>query len=139
MMRSIHLAALALLATASPAFAEGMRIEPGQWEFTTTSPGAMGGPPTKKVRTECIRDDSMTPQRFTAELKGCQISDPKSDDTSMSWKMSCPSPAGSMNGTGSFRSSGSTVSGTLEMTRKMGAQEFPMTNNWSGRRLGACQ
>jgi len=139
MRRSIQLAALALLATASPAVAEGMRIEPGQWEFTTTSPGAMGGTPAKNVRTECIREDSMTPQRFTAGMKGCQISEPTFDESSMSWKMSCPSPAGSMSGSGSFRSSGSSVSGSVEMTMKMGAQEFPMTSNWSGRRLGACQ
>jgi hypothetical protein len=132
------LAAVLVLVAPFLAHADGMRIEPGQWEFTTTSSGAMGGAPANKVHTQCIREDSMTPQRFTQEMKGCRIDEPKFDASSMSWKMSCPSSAGAMTGSGSFRSTGSGISGTIDVTMRMGDQEFPMTNRWTGRRLGAC-
>jgi len=138
-MRRQHLLALvAVLAAPSIARSDGLAITPGLWEFTTTVPSATGGTPTKNVHTECVRDESMTPQKFSTQMTGCRISDEHYDESSMSWKMSCPSPAGTVEGRASFRSTGTTVSGFIEVTMTMEGRKFPMKNSWTGRRLRDC-
>lgn len=136
---TLFVAAAALSVLPSVAWSDGLKVEPGLWEFTTTTPGAAGSPPGASTSTECIRDDDMTPQKFTSKMKGCQISEPKADASSMSWKMNCPSPHGSMTGTGSFTSTGTTVAGSLDMTMDVGGQKFPMGSKWTGRRTGECK
>jgi hypothetical protein len=139
-MRFIILAAaLAAAGVPAVALAEALRIEPGLWEFTTSTPGAMGGPAGTTTSSECIRDGEMTPEKFTAALQGCKVLDPRTDATSMSWKLSCPAPQGTMTGAGSFTSTGTTVSGTMDMTMDMGGQEFSMRGTWKGVRKGDCR
>lgn len=135
----VLLAVVAVLAMPGIAVSEGLRIEPGLWEFTTSHPDPMGGAPTTKVHRECVSDEEMAPQRFPTQMTGCKISEPRSDATSMSWRMSCPSPAGTMNGSATFRSTGTAMSGTIEVTMSVNGQQYSMKNSWKGHRTGDCQ
>lgn len=121
------------------AHAEGMRVEPGLWEMKATTPGFFGSAPMEKVYSRCVRADSVTLERFVAELDGCRVLEPQITERSMKWKMSCPTEAGTMTGRGDFRSAGSTVRGTVEMAMMIGTQQIPMISSWAGKRLGPCR
>jgi len=130
---------VALLAAPTSLRAEGMQVEPGLWEFTSSMPDPLGGDPVKQSYSTCVRDRTITPARVTAKMKECRIWNAVFAGPSVRWKMSCDTPAGPMNGSGSLRSSGSAVSGSLDVTMAIGALEIPMTGSFRGRRVGPCR
>ena len=135
----ISAAVVALLAAPSLVFADGMPVNPGLWEFTSSMPGPLGSDSTKQVHRTCVRDKSITPERVMARLKECRIWNATFKDPFAKWKMSCQTPAGPMVGSGSLRSNGTVVAGSVEMTMTIGSLEVPMTGAFRGRRVGACR
>ena len=129
---------VALLAAPTSTLADGMQVEPGMWEFTSSIPDPMGGESGKQVYRTCVRDRTITPDRVMARTKDCRIWNAVFMGPSVRWKMRCETPAGPMIGSGSLRSSGSAVSGSLEMTMAVGALEIPITGAFHGRRVGTC-
>lgn len=129
---------LALLAAPASVLAEGIQVQPGLWEFTSSIPDPLGDSGSQVYRT-CVRDRTITPARVMAAQKECHIWSAVFVGTSARWKMRCETPAGPMVGTGSLRSSGSAVSGSVEMTMAVGALEIPMSGDFRGRRVGACR
>jgi hypothetical protein len=99
----------------------------------------MGGKPERRTTTDCVRDEEMKPQFFTAQMQGCKVTDPTSDAASMSWTLTCPSPAGTMIGKGQFRSTGATMSGSVEVTMTVSGQKHESKSTWEGRRTGDCK
>lgn len=140
-MRSLRTlaAVVALLATPATGLAEGMQVVPGLWEFRSSIPDPLGGDSIAQVHRACVRDRTITPDRVMAQLKECRIRNAVFKGPSVRWKMSCETPAGPMTGTGSLRSTGSAVSGSVEMTMAIGALEIPVTGAFQGRRVGACR
>lgn len=135
-------AALLILTATSPAIAApaGMSIEPGSWEFTVSSTNPMSPQPRVSNETSCITDDTLTPDIFMSETKGCTLSDSTVTKDSMTWKMSCPGPQASMEGEGKFTSTGSSATGEITMKMGMpGMAPMIMTSNWVGKRVGDCE
>jgi hypothetical protein len=133
------LLALALLAAPVAAFADGLQVEPGLWEFSSSLPDQLGGEAAGGVYRTCIRDRSVTPERVMAERKECRITNAVFTGPSARWRMRCETPAGPMNGSGAVRSTGSAVAGSLEMTMAVGGFEVPVSGGFRGRRVGACR
>jgi len=129
----------ALLSPATPALCAQMQVEPGLWEFTTSLPEAMGGDSGQQAYRTCVRDRTITQERVTAQLKVCRIWNAVVVGPSAKWKMRCDTPAGPMVGSGSLRSTGSAVAGSVEMTMAVGSFEIPMSGQFRGRRVGACR
>jgi hypothetical protein len=129
---------IALLALPAPSFAEGLGIQPGRWEFTATTPNPLGGAPDRRTSRDCVTDEEMKPQFFVAQMQGCTVSDTHSDATSMTWTISCPSPTGRMTGKGSFRSTGTSMSGWVEVLLNVTGASYSSKSSWEGRRTGDC-
>jgi len=128
-----------LLGAPASASAEGMQVEPGLWEFTSSIPDPMAADPGKQVYRTCVRDRTITPERVMAQRKECRIWNAVFAGASVRWKMRCETPAGPMSGKGSLRSSGSAVSGSLDLTMALGSLEIPLTGTFRGRRVGNCR
>jgi hypothetical protein len=120
------------------AFAEGLKIEPGQWQFTIVTPNPRGGPPDRRISNDCLREGEMKPQFFTAGMQGCTVADTHADESWMTWTMECPSSAGRATGKGSLRSSGTTISGWVEVLMKVNGANYSSKSSWEGRRTGIC-
>jgi len=130
---------LALLAAPASVLAEGMQVQPGLWEFSSSLPEPLGGDSGGQVYRTCVRDQTITPERVMAERKECRIWNAVVKGPSVRWKMRCDTPAGPMSGTGSLHSTGSAVAGSVDMTMEIGSLEIPMTGQFHGRRVGACR
>lgn len=133
------MATLLLLAAApSPARAAGIQVEPGLWEFTTTIPDPSGDGGPQVYRT-CVREREITPQVVMARHDECRISNARFAGATAKWSMRCQTPAGPMDGSGSLRTNGTAVSGSLELTMMLGALEVPLSGDFRGRRVGPCR
>jgi hypothetical protein len=136
-------AALALAAAfslaPSSAQAAGLQVEPGLWEFTSSIPDPLAGDPGRQVYRTCVRDRTITPERVMAQHKECRISNAVFSGPTAKWRMRCETPAGPMAGSGSLRTNGTAVAGSLDFTMAVGSLEVPLTGSFRGRRVGACR
>jgi hypothetical protein len=133
------LASLLLLPVA--AHAAGMKIEPGRWEFRSTSnlPMMLGKPPV--VTTRCLSAGEVSPDTFLkdVQIEGCAVVESRADATSLRWKVSCKQPGGAFSGAAEFTSTGTAVRGVLKVTLPDAIMPLDFEQAWEGRRLGACQ
>ena len=87
----------------------------------------------------CIEDGEISPDTFNEVADGCLVSDQKSDRTSMSWRVECKSPQGSMKGDAKFTSTGSAVTGLMNMKMEGGGMDMSFEHRTEGKRLGDCE
>lgn len=123
----------------SPALAAGLQVEPGLWEFTSSIPDPLAGESGPQVYRTCVRDRTITPETVMARHKECRISNAVFAGPSARWKMLCDTPAGPMAGSGSLRTNGTAVAGSLDFSMQVGALEVPLTGSFRGRRVGDCR
>lgn len=128
-----------LLASPGLAPAAGIQVTPGLWEFTSSLPEPLASQAGAQVYRTCVRDRTITPERVMARHKECRIWNAVVAGAAARWKMRCDTPAGPMNGSGSLRTNGSAVAGSVEMTMAVGALEIPITGAFRGRRVGNCR
>jgi hypothetical protein len=144
MRSSFAMAVVALLAAplmAGPAHAgDGLRLEPGEWEFTSQVNMPVGPAHPAQTRRECIVEPEVTPDHFNAQnMSGCTFSDVKASKSAMSWTMNCPSPDGKVSGKGRVRSTGKTLAGKIAMTISVENNAMRMDVAWNGKHLGPCE
>ena len=139
---SIILPGLLLAATA---LADGVAVDPGQWEMKmtmemkTSMDLPMVIPPRTMTTTECVEEDELGPDSFNMEEDSlCEFGDVAVEGNTVSWSISCPGPAGSMSGNWSFTSEGDTVEGQGTMAGNMGGQDMEFHMSWNGKRIGDC-
>jgi hypothetical protein len=128
------------LIVGAPAGADGLKVEPGEWEFTsqTNLPNMPGNGPV--VRRECVKESSFSPDDFQKDMQGgCTISDVRTTSSSMNWKLSCPGMPGGMTGEGRFESTGKTITGAMDMNMTVNGQPMNMQVRWNGKRIGPCK
>lgn len=132
-------AALALVASGGISSAAGLQIEPGEWEFETTTQSPMTPQPTTKTRRQCVTESDADPlAAMTADSK-CTISDRTTSGNTLTWKMSCADTGGpSMQGEGRLTADGDTAQGQMTMRASFGGQTMEMKQTWKGKRLGDC-
>lgn len=119
---------------------KGIPIEPGKWEFKSTSTNPMTGTPTVRTDTRCVVETSMSPERFLKDApQKCDASDIAVDGQTMSWKMVCQTPMGPVEGSSRMKSTGETVEGEMKMQMTMMGSVIEIKNAWEGKRLGACE
>lgn len=116
-------------------------IEPGEWEFTSTSTSRLlPGPQTFRFRRCIPKEEASNPDKWMAEpgqQGDCKMTlGPRKGDT-YTWTMECP--RGNIRGTGSARLSRSSMQGETNMTGELQGQKFDLNTKVSGRRLGPCK
>ena len=129
----------ALLAAPVCAFADSIQVEPGLWELTISLPDPFGGEPLKQVVRDCVRERNLTAKSVMARVQQCRFRDLSFKGPQVKWKMSCQTPTGPMNGSGSARYNSTSVVGALDLAMTLGSLELPVHGSFKARRVGACR
>jgi len=130
-----------LIALASfDAFADGIPIEPGKWEMTSTVNMPMMPQPRVTTTTECIEENEITPETLSDEGMdpGCTFDTGIVEGNTMKWSIDCSQAEGAVHGEWEATSHGNTMTGEGTMTVDMQGQPMVMTMNWDGKRIGDC-
>ena len=120
----------------SIANAGGMEVNPGLWEIKSQVT-SMGGT-HENVSQDCIQETEFTPESMMDDASGCAVTDSSSNDSSMEWTMSCQNGGVTMTGTGHAESSGSSLTGGMNINADFNGQKITMSTNWDGKRIGNC-
>lgn len=131
---------LAAMVLSVTAIAEGVTINPGQWEMTATMTMTMMPQPQVTTTRECVKESELNPEDFNMdEDNPCDISDRNIDGDTASWSINCPTEGGVMKGKWEFTSSGDSISGSGTMSMDMAGQTMGFEMSWTGKRIGECE
>ena len=138
---SIFMTGLAAILLAGSASAEGVSINPGMWEMTSTMTMSMMPQPRSTTVKECIEKDELSPESFNMEEDNpCNISDVNIDDNTARWSINCPTEGGPvMEGNWEFTSNGDSINGSGSMSAEFGGQPMSFNMTWEGKRVGNCE
>lgn len=125
------------LVVATDVLAAGMQVEPGNWEIKAFIKGPMGE--QTHTTTECITESELTPDVLTREASNCTFDGIEMTSTSLSWRMACDAGEGvKTTGSGRYTGAGNTMSGTVTVETKVGAETMKMESRFEGKRIGDC-
>lgn len=139
-MMKITLLALGLSISGVAAGADGIPIEPGLWEMTSTVQMPMLPQPQVNTQTECLTNSVMSPDELQGEQMdpNCVFETAQIDEKTVQWSVDCPVEGGTARGEWQATSHGDRVEGNGTMTMNMQGQEMNMTMSWTGKRVGEC-
>ena len=122
------------------AIAEGITIEPGRWEMTSTMNMPMLPQPRVNTDVECIHESELSPEAMTEDSmdSGCSFDTMMVDGNTMKWSMDCTLEEGASHGEWEVTSHGDTLSGDGTVTVDVQGQAMVMTMAWEGKRIVAC-
>ena len=131
---------VALLLAAPVVFAEGIPIEPGLWEITSTMNMPMLPEPRVATVTECMEKSEISMDEVTGEGMDpdCSFDIAQVDGNTMKWSFDCPVQGGISHGEWEAVSAGDSVTGKGIMTMTFQNQNMEMTMEWEGKRVGDC-
>ena len=131
--------ALALLALSRPGMTT--ELEPGEWEFVSTSTSRLfPGPQTASFKRCIKQEEAANPDRWMAQpaqTGDCKVTPAAKTADTYTWVMECPKA--NMRGTGSARMSRATMEGETHMTGEVQGRKFELRTKVTGRRLGPCK
>jgi len=136
-MRATLLIVIMLLAM--PALAA--EIEPGEWEFTSTSTSRLFPGPQTATFKRCIKkEEAANPDQWMSKPDpqgDCKLTPGAKTADTYTWTMECPQAK--MRGNGVARMSRATMEGETNMTGEVQGQKFDLKTRVTGRRLGPCK
>ena len=137
---NVFLTGLATVMFAGTAIAEGVSINPGMWEMTSTMTMTMMPEPRSTTVKECIEDDELNPESFNMDKDNpCNITDVTIDGNTARWLISCATGGGPvMEGQWEFTSDGDSISGNGSMDTEFSGQKMGFNMTWEGKRVGDC-
>ena len=137
----IILTGLATVFLASIASADGVSINPGLWEMTSTMTMSMMPQPQTTTVTECIENDELSPEDFNMEEDNpCNITDVTVDGNTARWSINCPTEGGPvMEGNWEITSKGDSINGNGSMSAEFAGQPMSFNMTWEGKRVGSCE
>ena len=116
-------------------------IEPGEWEFTSTSTSRLFPAPQTASFKRCIKkEEADNPDRWMAQPTqqgDCKVTPGNKTADTYTWVMECP--AAKMRGSGSARMSRASMEGETHMTGELQGQKFELQTKVTGKRLGPCK
>jgi hypothetical protein len=135
----IYLALLFSLVSTS-IFAQGVPIEPGMWEMTSTMNMPMLPQPRVTTEMECIEESELSPEKMTEEDMdtSCTYDTRVVDGNTMKWSMDCNSEGGASRGEWEVTSHGDTLTGEGTVTVDAQGHSMVMNMKWDGKRVGDC-
>ena len=132
---------LGILILVAPATrADGIPVEPGLWEMTSTVTMPMLPQPRVTTTTECMKESEISMDDMgDGEMDpNCKFEMAQIDGNTMKWSFDCPVEGGTSHGEWEATSSGDSVTGKGLMTMSFQGQTMEMTMSWEGRRIGDC-
>lgn len=140
-MRHINYLFLIILWAMVPAaWADGIPVEPGLWEMTSTMNMPMLPQPRVNTVTECMEKSEISVDDMGGEEMDpeCNFETSQVDGNTMKWSVDCPMEGGSSRGEWEAVSGGDTVTGNGVLTVSMPGQTMEMQMSWEGKRIGEC-
>ena len=130
-----------LFLTAPVARADGIPVEPGMWEMSSTMTMPMLAQPRVTTTTECMTESEISMDDMGGEEMdpNCQFEMAQVDGNTMKWSFDCPVDGGTSHGEWEATSSGDSVTGNGVITMSFQGQTMEMTMAWQGKRIGDCQ
>ena len=137
----IILSSLIAVFFAGDSIAEGLSIEPGQWEMTMTMTMSMMPQPQTTTVSECMTEDVLSPENFNMDKDNpCDITNVAIDGNTARWSINCQTEGGPpMEGQWEITSKGDSLTGNGSMSANFSGQEMSFTMNWDGKRVGDCK
>ncbi|PAU77986.1 DUF3617 domain-containing protein [Halomonas salipaludis] len=136
------LASAALLALPLAALAESPNLEPGEWEFTstTTVEGDFPIPDETDTHRECLTQDAIDEANsaFIQEEEGCEFLEQEASSESMSYRMSCQGEGGEAMVVGEMRYFSDRMEGDMQVDTTTPMGDMVMNTSMQGERLGDC-
>lgn len=140
-MKRVSLMAAGLLLAGAVAGADGISIQPGLWEMTSTVQMPMMPEPRVTTETQCmdkevisfddLQSDQMDPR--------CTFESAQVEDKTMKWSFVCPvENGGTSRGDWQATSYGDRVEGGGTVSMTMQGQTMELTMSWTGKRVGPC-
>jgi len=132
---------LGILFLAAPAaWAEGIPVEPGMWEMTSTVTMPMLPQPRVTATTECMTESEVSMDDMGGEDMDpdCQFEMAQVDGNTMKWSFDCPVEGGTSHGEWEAISTGDSVTGKGVVTMSFQGQTMEMSMVWEGKRIGDC-
>ena len=132
--------ALAISLVSSSILAEGIPIEPGMWEITSTMTMPMLPQPRISTNSKCIEEAEISPEKMNQEDmdSDCSFDTRVVDGDTMNWSMNCDTQGGASSGEWEVTSHGDTLTGGGTITVDMQGQSMSMSMKWDGKRVGDC-
>jgi hypothetical protein len=115
-------------------------IEPGEWEFVSTTTSRVFPTPQTATFRRCIRtEEAANPDRWMLDpgQGDCKLTPGAKTHDSYSWRMECPQA--NLRGTGNARMTRATMEGETIMNGEVQGQKFELRTKVSGKRLGPCK
>ena len=130
-----------LFFTVPAAWADGIPVEPGLWEMSSTMNMPMMPQPRVTTTTECMKESEISMDDLGGEDMdpNCQFEMAQVDGNTMKWSVDCPVEGGTSHGEWEATSSGDSVTGEGLVTMSFQGQAMEMTMSWEGKRIGDCQ
>ena len=130
-----------LFLTAPAAWADGIPVEPGLWEMSSTMNMPMMPQPRVTTTTECMKESEISMDDMGGEDMdpNCQFEMAQVDGNTMKWSVDCPVEGGTSHGEWEATSTGDSVTGDGLVTISFQGQAMEMTMSWEGKRIGDCQ
>ncbi len=131
-----------LLALPLAAVAESPNIEPGQWEFTssTSVQGDLPIPDQTETHQECIAQGDIDDEEFSfiQEEEGCELLEHEVTVDGLDYRMVCRAEGGEADIVGRMDFLGERVEGNVDILVDSPVGEMNMTTTMEGRRIGDC-
>jgi hypothetical protein len=139
-MMKIALIAVGLSISGVAAGADGIPVEPGLWEMTSTVQMPMLPQPQVNTQTECLDKPVMSLDELQSDQMdpNCEFETAQIDDNTVQWSVDCPVEGGTAHGEWEATSHGDRIEGSGTMKMTVQGQEMNMTMSWTGRRVGDC-
>ena len=136
MTAAIRIVALALAATATPAWAQS--IMAGEWQSTLTRGGRGGAPPATAM--QCVSGlqagDPGVIARRARPRADCTTTSTPAGKGEYAWTFDCPKSA--MSGRGQMQYSSTEMSGEIHSSTRIGGASIDMTQQITPRRVCPC-
>jgi len=129
-----------LLFTVPATWADGIPVEPGLWEMSSTVNMPMMSQPRVTTTTECMKESEISMDDMGGEDMdpNCQFEMAQIDGNTMKWSFDCPVEGGTSHGEWEATSGGDSVTGNGVITMSFQGQAMEMTMSWQGKRIGDC-
>lgn len=144
----ILLSTLIAAGLAGAAAAESPRINPGEWESTTTTSVSMNAngqamqlPGQTMSSTECITEEDAEFDEDDFAQEGCTVSNFQTTATTASFDLACTQNGMTMNGSMAVESTdgGDSYKGEFNIAGSAaGMGDMTVTGQVVGKRIGAC-
>ena len=132
---------ITLIVALGSSAALAVELEPGEWEFNSTSTSRLFPGPQNASFKRCIKkEEAQNPDKWMAEPSqqgDCKVTPGKKTADTYTWTMECPQTK--MRGTGSARMSRAAMEGETHMTGEVQGQKFELRTKVTGKRLGPCK